>query len=541
MKSKLCRLLAALLVLCLSSTCVAFGEGVTLSGPNEYPVVSEKITLSVFCKPKSTADMVDNYMTEWMEEKTGIHFEWLVPPSTEFNTNFNLNIESREYYDFYFGMNLSTAQVWQLAQDGVAMPLDDLIENYMPNFKAFLEAYPEYRAALTAPDGHIYCLLRTDGGIHNLVCQKVFAYEPWVEAAGMTMESISTPEGFEAYLQYVHDNDMNGNGDPSDEIPLLINSGNLAHVLGFLLAPYELQPNKRLNVVDGVVTPSFTSDSYREGLTWIRSLIEKGLFSIDSFTIDANTLKGIATNAETPMVGASGGWFESTFTDTSLWAEAYDLYTSVTPLENDKGVRATINNDGCVQLNSFISTTCPYPEALAKWCDYWYSYEGALANYFGIQGVNWDWVETPALNGSSKSIVGMAQIDPEYDSKLNKFRWGDAVAGFRGQTSEIRYSVVNDPIQGEYHFMNESLRYMDYLPEEYIPGSVWFIDDEYEIVTLYESDILSYVNECRAAFLTGTMDIRDDATWAAYLEEFEYNSMGEWVAAYQSAYDRMTK
>lgn len=458
MKSKLCRLLAALLVLCLSSTCVAFGEDITLSGPNEYPVVSEKITLTVFCKPKSTANMVDNYMTEWMEEKTGIHFEWLVPPATEFNTNFNLNIESREYYDFYFGMNLSTAQVWQLAQDGVARPLDDLIENYMPNFKAFLEEYPEYRATLTAPDGHIYCLLRTDGGIHSLVNQKVFVYEPWVEAAGMTMESISTPEGFEAYLQYVYDNDMNGNGDPSDEIPLLINAGTLGHVLGFLLAPYELQPNKKLNVVDGVVTPSFTSDSYREGLIWIRSLIEKGLLSLDSFTINGTTLKGIVTNPDMPRVGASGGSTEDVFVDISLWRDAYNLYTSVTPLANEEGVRATINNDGCANLNSFISTTCPYPEALAKWCDYWYSYEGALTNFFGIQGLNWDWKEATSLNGDSKSIVGMKQIDPDYDTSLDPYRWGDAVAGFRGQTSEIRYSVVNDPIQGEYHWREEALR-----------------------------------------------------------------------------------
>ncbi len=536
MKHILIRCIVSLtLVLCLLSGCVASAD-VTLSGPGEYPVVSEPITVTVFCQPKPGINMEENYMTDWMEEKTGIHFEWECPPNTEFTTNFNLNIASKKYKEFYYGMTLSTAQVWQLAQDGVARPLDDLIEDYMPNFKAFLAENPEYRTAITAPDGHIYAFLRTDGGLHNIACQKVFIYEPWLET--LNMEMPNTPAEFEAYLQAVKDQDVNGNGDPNDEIPLIINSGNLQHVLGYLLAPYELQPSKRLNVVDGVVTPSFTSDAYREGLTWIRGLIEKGLFSENSFTLDANTVKGLATKPEAPVVGASGGWFESSFVDVNTWFDAYKLYTSVPPLQNAEGKRATINNDGAVQLNSFISTACDATKAaaLAKWCDFWYSEEGAMLNYIGFEGLNWVWVDAPSLDGNERSAAFMQVVDPTVDTSAYT-NWN--AVGFRGQTPAIRYSLSANEEIPEYHYMTESLRYMDYLPEEYIPSLIWFTSEENEIVNLYQNDILSYVNEARSEFLTGIRDIRDDAQWQAYLAEFDYLETEAWIAAYQSAYNRM--
>ncbi len=530
MKTNLRIGLALLMILCLTVPYAALGE-VTLSGDNEYPIVSAPITLKCFCIPKAQIeDMATNQLTLWLEEKTGIHFEWEVPPSSEATTRFNLAITDPVQPDFYYGMNLNTAQIWQLAQDGVAMPLNDLIENYMPNLKKVLDENPSLRTAMTAPDGNIYALLRTDGGIHNLVPQKVFIYTPWLEQLGMEMPS--TPAEFQAYLQAVMDNDMNGNGNPNDEIPLIINSGNLAHVLGFLLAPFEPQPNKRLNVNDGVVTPSFTSDSYREGLKWVRELCEKGLLSKDSFTIDAATVKGLTSRPDEMLVGASGGWFESSFGDMAALPTLWDDYEAVPPLANEEGVRRTINNNGDVALNSFITTSCKNPEALAKWCDFWYSTEGVLINYGGLEGVGWNWVEEPSIAGNTPSI----KFTVNSDGMTNRDWYG---TGFRHQDADVRYSVTYTPEVLEYHYYTESLKYMDYLPEEYIPSVMWFTGEQSTIVNRLESNILGYVNEMRSAFITGDADINSDAQWAAYLDELEMMDLALWVSTYQDAYTAM--
>lgn len=412
----------------------------------------------------------------------------------------------------------------------IAMPLNELIENYMPNLKKVLEENPAIRTAITAPDGNIYAFPRTDGGIHNLVPQKLFVYTPWLKQ--LNMEVPSTPAELEAYLQAVKDNDMNGNGDTTDEIPLIASSNNVTHVLGFLLAPFEPQPNKRLNVEDGVVTPSFTSDSYREGLKWIRSLCEKGLFSADSFTMSANDVKGLTSRPEAMIVGASGGWFESSFGDMSVLPTLWEDYEAVPPLANADGVRRTINNNGDIAMNSFITTSCTNPAALAKWCDFWYSYEGIMTNYLGVEGVGWNWIDEPSIAGNTPSACPTKNSD----GMTNRDWYG---TGFRHQTSDIRYSVTNAPGVLEYHYYNESLKYMDYLPAEYIPSIMWFVGEQNDVVNLTEKDLISYVNEMRANFITGIADINDDAAWEAYLAELDALDLTTWVQTYQDAYAAM--
>ena len=59
------------------------------------------------------------------------------------------------------------------AEDGIIIPLEDLINEHMPNFKKVLDENPEYLAMVTAPDGHIYSL-------------------PWIEELGQDKESIHT-------------------------------------------------------------------------------------------------------------------------------------------------------------------------------------------------------------------------------------------------------------------------------------------------------------------------------------------------------------
>ncbi|MGI6700265.1 MAG: hypothetical protein ACOX6G_08150 [Christensenellales bacterium] len=529
MKHSFTRFLMLLLVLSLLPISV-LGE-ITLSGPNEYPIADEPITLKAFCIPKSQIeDMETNRLTLWLEEKTGIHFEWEVPPASESTTSLNLKLTDTDQPDFYYGMTLGAARIWEVAQDGMIMPLNDLIENYMPNLKKILDENPSIKTAITAPDGNIYSLPRTDGGIHTLVPQKVFIYTPWLEK--LNMEMPSTPVEFEAYLQAVKDNDLNENGDTTDEIPLIINSGNIRHVLGFLLAPFEPQPNKRLNVTDGVLTPSFTSDRYREGLIWIKGLVDKGLFSKDSFTIDGSTIKSLTSRPDAMIVGSSGGWFESSFGDMAALPTLWEDYEAVPPLANEEGIRRTINHNGDIALNSFITSTCAYPEALAKWCDFWYSPEGIMTNYIGIEGIHWNWVDEPSIGGSDTSARSITYSD----GMTNETWYG---TGFRHQDADTRYCVTYTPENLEYHYYTESLKYLDYLPTEYVPSIVWFTDEQSEIVNTIESALLNYVNEMRAAFITGTIDINDDAQWTAYLDELEVIGLQDWVDTYQAAYTAM--
>ena len=59
----------------------------------------------------------------------------------------------------------------RLEKQGIIIPVENLIDKYMPNLKAVFEKYPEYRTMCTAPDGHIYSF-------------------PWIEQLGAGKEAI---------------------------------------------------------------------------------------------------------------------------------------------------------------------------------------------------------------------------------------------------------------------------------------------------------------------------------------------------------------
>ncbi len=66
---------------------------------------------------------------------------------------------------------MSDYDLLRYAKQGIIIPLENLIDKYMPNLQAVFEKYPEYRTMCTAPDGHIYSF-------------------PWIEQLGAGKEAI---------------------------------------------------------------------------------------------------------------------------------------------------------------------------------------------------------------------------------------------------------------------------------------------------------------------------------------------------------------
>ena len=58
--------------------------------------------------------------------------------------------------DGLFTAGMNDYDLLRYAKQGIIIPLENLIDKYMPNLQAVFEKYPEYRTMVTAPDGHIY-------------------------------------------------------------------------------------------------------------------------------------------------------------------------------------------------------------------------------------------------------------------------------------------------------------------------------------------------------------------------------------------------
>ena len=68
--------------------------------------------------------------------------------------------------DVFYAAGLTAAEQMNYGEQGILIPLEELIEEYAPNFKALMDEIPEIRKSITAPDGHIYSLPAVDLSQH---------------------------------------------------------------------------------------------------------------------------------------------------------------------------------------------------------------------------------------------------------------------------------------------------------------------------------------------------------------------------------------
>ena len=169
------------LLLALSMLLMVSASALTVSGPDEFPIVDEPYELNIWIARDATIeDYETNETTLWYEQKTGVHVNWTQIASGEASTQKTLSLASGNYPDIY-STGFSTAELLQYGTtDGILIPLEDLIAEYAPNIQNVLDTRPDIVSAVTAPDGHIYCLYRTDPATYTLVRNKLYVNHDWL-------------------------------------------------------------------------------------------------------------------------------------------------------------------------------------------------------------------------------------------------------------------------------------------------------------------------------------------------------------------------
>ena len=271
-----------------------------------FPLTQEPATLRVFTSGNSNVeDFATNAFTKWYEEKTGVKVDFTVAAGTgdDVTQALNLLLASGDYPDVIlipYGV-VSTSQLAFYGQQGIFLPLNDLIEEVGVETKRIFEIYPQAETVSTAPDGNIYALPTVNECYHCSLGAKMWIYQPWLDRLGLEMPT--TTEEFRAVLQAFKTQDPNGNGE-ADEIPLaaspLVWNGNLDIFLG---SAFITNPQSHLVLSDGAVDVTYTKPEFREALRYIHSLYEAGLIAPASLTQDEDGLSRML-NSEEVIVGA---------------------------------------------------------------------------------------------------------------------------------------------------------------------------------------------------------------------------------------------
>lgn len=522
-------LLAMLLVVALALPTLAFAAPeVTPAG--EFPIVTEPISIRITVGQGPTQpDFSEIAILKNFEEKSGIHIEWDHVPSSMLTERRNIIFASMDLPDVMMRMNIPALDQANYASQGILLPLDDLIAEYAPNIQAWFEKYPEIPLGLMEEDGHIYTLPYIYDSPALTCGNRLFVPQDALDEVGM--EVPTTLEGFKELLIAFKGLDYNGNGI-ADEIPLAVSS--YATIEWFLKGSFGLGTRgTRHEYVD--VDPDtnelrfiYTSDRYKALLQYYNELFTEGLVNPEIFTYSENGDFAQLISEVSDRRGIGYLFLNHTFASNEAAELAVGMYE---PFEGPLGDKqftyfgSVLNGAGGAGGAFAIMKDNPYPEASIRWVDYWYSDEGIIEYFMGIEGESYYITEDGAYEYLPEIL---APAEGTFEEAVSKYApW---------------VTVSNPSVAHSDYFkggeMIEPAKSSALALHEYSPETIWPImrldaelSDEMNALL---TDIKTYRNENRAAFITGNKSFDE---WDAYVAGYEGLGLDRYMEIYQEFID----
>ena len=494
-----------------------------------YPLSEETITLEFYsCTNESvTIPFAENKLFTDYEKLTNIHIDFTEIPFASWYEKIQLSMASGDYPDVYAGGMgpIDTNLLQEYAEQGVIIPLNDLIENYTVNIKKYLAENDELRKMCTMADGNIYSIPTIHQNFNRAFWQ-LSINKTWLDQLGMDYPE--TMDEFRDYLRAVTTTDMDGNGE-LDEIGFSVPG---ASYLNYLMGCFgTLDTGNHLYINDeDEVSFSATSDEYRAFLEYMHDMYAEGLIDPESFTQDSTRLNAKA--ASSSAIGASIQFLSNSYGETVC------EYKIAPVLTNNEGVGEWPRNGRIndVYLNGF-SITCANenPIETIQWLDYWMDNgEHALTMRYGTRGEYWDYT------GEEGGEWEVFDVNPVTGETIDAFVRGKVCT----QALVIplwMFSDTNDKlvVTNEYSIEKRDSQewYDPYLSNPY-PTVYMTSEDSTEISGL-AMELNNYIGSQEALFI---MEGVTDEAWEDYVERCEKLGSERYLEIYTKYYeDYLTK
>jgi len=451
----------------------------------------------------------------------------------------NAKLVAKEYGHAIYGGILNDTNVGELAYGEWLLPLEGYLTDadLMPNYvNRVLGDVPGVVGFATLPDGHCYAVPRVDNNMVTYLSMPLIVNTNWMEQAGLS--DVATIEKFEQYLKYVKENDVNGNDNPNDEIPLLVvgnskldSNSNIQALFQWWGMPTKDATNDSYAFVkDGKVELVPVTQGYKDAINTISKWYKEGWLWSECYTTNKETYSA-RLNSETPIWGAA-----LTRKMPTQHAYANEQLAFVAPPAIE-GYEARIYvNPGVFGTKNCFSLTNKCSEEDAKiimaWLDTFYSQEGTLGYIW-----NMETDETPRYEVKDGKLT-WTTLTVEQDEQLKKDN--PAMADILGgayiytRTSDMYQNLFPVDATNQALWDTYNNIYKDYWNNEIWPRPT-FTEEATEDVAFYQTDVYAIINEYEAKWVTGASDINAD--WDAYITKMEKAGSKELTKLLQEAYD----
>lgn len=324
---------------------------------------------------------------EW-QKQTGVTIEFQHPPANQGNEQFSLLLADGDLPDLmeYSWMSYPGGPE-KAIQDGNIYELTDIINQYCPNIRKYLDENPDIDRMVKTDEGHYYCFpfIRGDDKLCNTIGPML--RQDWLEELNLEVPT-TVDEWHDVLVAFRDEKGATAPFTWEYTMGSLTSADPFAYAYGTCRDFYLGD--------DGKVHFGPAEEGYKQYLELFHQWYDEKLIDQDLATLALDQVSAKITSGES---GASIGWAGSRM---GTWINAavktdpdFMLVAAPYPTLNkgDTPEMGQIDNRYPNQASVAITTSCKDIETAARLMDYAYSEEGHMLFNFGIEGESYEMID----------------------------------------------------------------------------------------------------------------------------------------------------
>jgi putative aldouronate transport system substrate-binding protein len=518
-----------------------------VTNPGQLPVCKEMETLTMAIAQAGTVtsyEYGENYTITYLQDQTNVKLDLQLYPATDANQKIELLITSgAELPDMISGMGIDNDAVRaKYGQAGALIPLNDYYDQLSYHFDEILalfsgatESMPKEKMMdyVKSADGNLYATINYTYTLPDSYSNRAWINQKWLDELGL--KEPATSEELVNVLKAFKEQDPNKNGQ-KDEIPMVganggWNTNPIMYLMNQFIYTSTIGTSYYSRLANGKIDPTFDKEEWREGLRYIKRLVDEELLSTLSFTQDGSQYNAMVSG-ETQIVGVGVSGSISSYQNNKV------DYSPLGAIEGSNGARWFTYTPQLPEGMVAITKDCKSPDLAFRWMDFGYTEDYSMIARFGEPGVDWDYAD--------EGTTLYADLGYEPYFKMYNNIWGTEQQKHLqgGPIARVQSTIQNqgevwsgDQNNNEYKNMLTVAKLVDYVPPmEDIIQKINYTQDEIDQFNEIRTNLVSYVDESMVRFVMGDLDL--DKDWDSYLNELEKLQYKQLVEMDQAAFDR---
>ena len=548
-KSNAKKVIAAALTMCMAFGVSACGKSSAQVTSGEFQEVdaseltfplAEKATLTgTISYPANTeSDPNNRTIFKRLQEETNVEIQWTAIQSDQWSDKITLEMSNvNTLTDFIFSADFGDSDLLKYAKQGAIIPLEQYIDNYMPNLKSVFDKYPEYRSMCEDENGHIWALpwieqLGSEKTAIQTVGDMSFINKKWLDFLGLTMPT--TVDEFEQVLIAFRDNAdaiQKEFGIDGSIIPMscIVNDGDQDPAIlinGFGEGYGDADRGRHIAVTDNLeVICSATQMGYKDGIAWLHKLYDEGLIDSEAFTQEWSTY---VSKGKSGRYGVCFSWDVANIDNLEDWVPLPALTADTRNITPQNGsFTSGFDRGRCV-----VTSVAQNPALVCAWLDLMYDPFQSPQNNWGTYGED-DEFDIFEL-GTNENGEQMLKHAPLGDASPVEVREAECVGGPLAILDEYYGVYVTCPDDAQYRLDWIKDVYTPDMNTKYVYPNVFMSEADTKKLSDLQADVQKCINSHKADWI---MNGFTDADWDAYIEELNSYGLEEYLSIYQKYLD----